>query len=413
MRIRIVSNSPWHPSWIEANTCDRRGSAILLALFLTLILSLLGLAFAMASITDTAIHTSNREALGTYYVAEAGNEEAISHTVTTPRSQFNPDKLKSYTGTVPVEVTKCFYRSSSDSVPACPVTSGGGGVNLPVSVGSGKYNVRLWYLGATGTGAGETPIYKYFVSSTATSNSAAVNSSQSAESQFNAEVVENAFPPHPLTSCLEPIGSGTNNPFGLTEMQGANTCKGNVKGTLDPTSPPTWPGSPPPGEENCGVYPMCNFPTQARIKQVMSTNADFSYSGAITDSVQLPTKFWKVDPTIDPATGKIDPTTGQAYMVYIDGSFTVNGSATVYGVYYITGDVKFVGPAQIQGVIFAPNGTMFTGKGGGSPNVPDAVGGVYVHGVTATGSHYKALYNSDYVNAFLGQIPKRMSRAGR
>lgn len=413
MRIKRVSSSRWHPSWIEANIRDQRGSAILLALFLTLILSLLGLAFAMNSITDTAIHTSNREALGTYYVAEAGNEEAISHTVTTPRSQFNPDKLKSYTGTLPVEVTRCFYKTSSDSVPACPVLSGGGGVNLPVSVGSGKYHARLWYLGATGTGPGEAPIYKYFVTSTATSNSAGVDSSQSVESQFNAEVVENAFPPHALTSCLPPIGSGSNNPFGLNDMHGANDCKGNVKGTLDPTAPPTWPGTPPPGDENCGVYPMCSFPTQARIEQVMRTNADFSYSGEVTDSVQLPPSFWKVEPTIDPATGKIDPTTGQAYTVYINGSFTVNGNATVYGIYYITGDVRFVGPAQIQGVIFAPNGTMYTGKGGGSPNIPDAVGGVFVHGVTATGSHYKALYNSDYVNAFLGQIPQRMSRAGR
>jgi hypothetical protein len=411
MRIRKTSNSPWYASLIEANALDQRGSAILLALFLTLILSLLGLCFALTAMTDTAIHTSNRETLGTYYVAEAGNEEAIGQIVSTPRSRFNPDKLKTYAGALPVDVTKCFYNVSSGSIPACPVTAGGSGTTLPVSVGAGKYDVRLSYLGAVGTGVGEAPIYKFFVSSSATSNTAALNTSQSVQSQFNAQVIENAFPQHPLTSCLEPVAGGVNNPYGIMSLNGKGGGGGGNKdcsktaGPVDPTAPPQWPGT---GDTNCGVYPMCSFPTEQRLQEYIQSSADFSYSGDVTDSAPLPPTFWKVPP--DPPS---DPTTGTAYTVYINGNFTVSGNVTIYGVYYITGNVTFSGTGQVQGVIYAPNGTMFTGNGNGNPNVPDAVGGVFVHAVTASGNHYQAEFNPDYVGAFLGMIPQRMSRAGR
>ena len=365
-----------------------RGSAIVIAMIMTILLGLLGLAYAMTAVTDSLISNSGRQAMNTYYIAEAGREEALNEVVTTPRTQFNPS---TYSGSFPVDIAQCFYNDSS--APACPVTVGAGSTlaNVPVSVATGKYHPKVLYLGHV-IDADNMTLNKYLVFSTAVLNAANVNSTQTVVSQMDAESVEYAFPPHPVTSCLEPNGSGPWLISGYTSP-----------GVLDPTAPATWP----PGSDlNYGTTPMCGFPSGAKIQQAIETNPDFSCPSSCSNPAG-PSTFWKVPPTGG------DPRTGQPYETYVNGDLTINGNTTIYGVFYVTGNVTFTGSATVQGVIYAPNGTYTTGKGGGSPNTPDVSGGIYANGINTTGNHYYAMYNASYTNAYLGQIPYRLSRGGR
>lgn len=368
---------------------EERGSAIVIALFLTVLLSLLGLAFVLTSVTDSTISNSNRQGLKTYYIAEAGGEEALNKIVTAPRSQFNP---MSYTGSFPAEVTNCFY--NDNTAPNCPVTPGSGApspISGPVSVGAGSYSFKIQYLGRT-TDAENMTVNKYLAFSSAKLNAARVGSSQTVASQIYTESVEYAFPPHPITSCTEPTGSGPWRAKGYSSP-----------GVIDPTAPTTWPGTTDP---NYGTTPLCGLPFANKIQAVLQQNADYSFSNSTSDPSTLPTQFWKVPPANN------DPRTGEPYKVYVKGDLTVNGNSTVYGVYFVTGNVTFNGSARFQGVIYAPNGT-FTGHGGGNPNSPDGTGALYAKSVSATGNHYTVLYNSLYTNSYLGQLPYRLSRGGR
>lgn len=386
--------------WNQKNRRLNRGSALLIAMFLTMILTLLGLAFALTALTDSTITNSNRKGLSTYYVAEAGGEESINETVTTPRSQFNPNRLydpTKYSGTIPVEVTGCYY--SGSGAPACPVAVGGGStlVNLPVTVGPGKYSVQVQYLGRS-VDSLNMNLHRFLVFTTARHNTASVASFQTVANLVYLEDVEYAFPPHALSSCTEPSGSGKwlpkgVDPPGVTEV---------------PPPPAKWPGT---DDTNYGTTPLCvdsNDPKSKRVQTIFENSADYSYSSSITDSATLPPQFWKTSPTGNPP----DPRTGEPYKVYVNGDLTVNGNTTIYGIYYVTGNVTLNGSAKVDGIIYAPSGT-FTGKGGGNPNITDANGGVFAHNVSSTGNHYFVEWNPLYTNSHLGQLPYRISRGGR
>ncbi|MDD5542570.1 MAG: hypothetical protein PHX83_05295, partial [Acidobacteriia bacterium] len=325
------------------------------------------------------------------YIAEAGEEEAIKALATSPRSYFNPTL---YLGSFPIDVTKCFF--SDSTAPNCPVTLGTGSslINAPVQVGSGSYTVRINYLGRFIDG-GSMTVHRYRIVSTATLSSVNVKSQQTASGMVDLRDFSHAFPPHAMTSCVDPASLSNNVPTSYI-----------ASGVVDPAGPAVWPGT---SDANNGVVPNCSFSDGADLQKVMQLNADFSYSTSVDDSVALPPQFWKIAPTGTPP----DPSTGVPYIVYINGNFTVNGNTTVYGIYYITGSVTFSGAAQIQGVVYAPNGTIFTGRGGGSPNVPDVNGGFFANGLASTGSHYNGLWNAAYTNSYLGEIPLRVARSGR
>lgn len=393
MRVPPCIPEEWDRRVASRRILNQRGSAILVAMILMTILSLLGLAFALTAITDSAISNSNRQGLNTYYIAEAGTEEALNQIVTTPRTQFNPT---SFTGSFPVDVTQCFYNDSR--APSCPVTVGSGAssslVSVPVSVGAGSYRVSVQYLGRS-TDAASMTLNKYLVFSTAALNASGYKSSQTTASTLYAEEVEFAFPPHPITSCTEPTGSGPWRAKGLV--------KPFPPETIDPSAPSQWPGTTDP---NYGTTPLCTLPYSTRVQQAIQINADYSYPSGTSDSSPLPPQFWKVAPTGG------DPRTGEPYKVYVNGDLTVNGNVTIYGVYYVTRNVTFNGTANLQGIIYAPNGT-FTGHGGGNPSNAQGTGSIYANAISATGNHYKVVYEPSYANAYLGQIPYRMSRGGR
>ncbi len=371
----------------RVNFC--KGSVVLIVLIGVLILSRLSMGFVLNAVTDTIISHGDRRTLSTAYIAEAGSEEAIKMIMQTPRSQFNPTL---FNGTFPVDVTRCFYNDSS--APPCPVPPSGTPVlrSVPVAVGSGAYRAQITYLGRTLDAAGQT-LHKYLLTSTASLNSN-VQSKQVITSAFYTEDLVNSFPPHPITSCGEPTGSSSFPPQGWISPT-----------VVDPSAPSIWPGT---SDANYGVTPMCGLPDAAEIEQAIQENADYSYNSSITDSAPLPPQFWKVPPSGSPP----DPMTGVPYLVYINGDLTVNGNSTIYGVYFVTGSVTFTGSASFQGVLYAPNGT-FTGNGYGSPNVPKGIGGIFANQSSCTGNHYSTLLNTDYTNAYLGQLPFRLSRGAR
>lgn len=369
----------------------RNGSAVLIAIFVALVLSLIGLGFTLTAMTESSISSSGRWSLSTYYIAEAGEEEAIKKITTTPHSYFNPTL---YSGSFPVDVTRCFYDDSN--APNCPVSLGTGSslTSVPVAVGTGNYRVQVTYLGRL-VDATNMNVHRYMIVASATLSNASIKSQQTVSGLLNVRDLSSAFPPHPMTSCTDPTNGGTNSPTAYISA-----------GVVDPAGPNPWPGTASP---NNGIVPNCSIPNSADLQKMLQQNADYSYPTSITDAAPLPPQFWKIPPTGNPP----DPKTGEPYKVYINGDLAVNGNTTIYGIYYITGSIHFNGSASVQGVIYAPNGTMYTGNGGGNPNQPAAVGGIFAYSALATGNHYYGLWNPLYTNAYLGQLPQRVARGGR
>jgi Tfp pilus assembly protein PilX len=368
---------------------SEQGSALLVALFMMVILTLIGLGFVLTALTDATITHTNRQALAAYFVSEAGNEEAINKVVTAPMSTFNP---ATYTGSAPGNVTNAFYSN-----------------NTPIAVGAGQYTVDVQYLGKTVLASDSVlnaTLSRYLVSTVGRSSVTNIGSKQTVASQVYSLSAQYSFPQHPIISCNEPQGSG---PWRINGL--------DASGVIDPSAPANWPGTGSgrnPGGPNYGTTPWqppdmphaCAGPDEAIMQTVFQTAADYVYSSSITDGSPLPSQFWKVPPSSSPSTP------GQPYTVFVNGDLTVNGSSNIYGVYYVMGNVTFNSSASLLGVIFAPHGT-FIGHGSGNSN-PQIQGSLIANDISTSGNHYAVQFNPSYVptTLILG-APYRLSRAGR